>query len=249
MAAEGVFRVKRVYEPPEPRDGPRVLVDRLWPRGVSKERAAVDEWLKEVAPSAGLRDWYHHHREEFAEFGRRYRVELDDPEHSAAVARLLELGAAAAMVTLVTSVREVEHSHVPVLLEHLAEAAPDADRTPHTAHRTEHRAHRTEHTAHHAARRGRTPPAARPDRPAGQQGPVRPRGRSGRAAAPARPRRRPWPGSGRSAARPRPWSGRRRCSPEAARSSGSPRRAAHSAAVPRRWSAAARAGSARGPGR
>ena len=119
MAADEVFRVRRVYEPPEPGDGVRVLVDRLWPRGVSKQQAAVDEWLKDVTPSAGLRAWYHQDRGRFAGFARRYRAELADPEHRAAVGRLHELAAAGGPVTLVTSVREVEHSHLPILLEHL----------------------------------------------------------------------------------------------------------------------------------
>lgn len=68
---------KRVYDPVSPSDGFRVLVDRLWPRGVSHERAELDLWLKEVAPSAELRTWYGHVDERFAEFTRRYRAELD----------------------------------------------------------------------------------------------------------------------------------------------------------------------------
>ncbi|MGW4974452.1 DUF488 domain-containing protein, partial [Streptomyces albidoflavus] len=73
-------RVRRVYEPAEPSDGTRVLVDRLWPRGVSKERAAVDVWLKEITPSTELRDWYHQNPEErYDGFTERYRTELADP--------------------------------------------------------------------------------------------------------------------------------------------------------------------------
>ena len=68
--------MKRAYDPAEPRDGYRVLVDRLWPRGVSKERARLDEWARELAPSAELRTWFGHDPERFAEFERRYRAEL-----------------------------------------------------------------------------------------------------------------------------------------------------------------------------
>ena len=125
MAGDGVFRVKRVYEPPEPQDGLRVLVDRLWPRGVSKQKAAVDEWLKDLTPSTGLRDWYHQDRDRYPEFARRYAAELDGPEPRAAVRRLLDQAAGAAAVTLVTSVREVEHSHVPVLRERLERERQD----------------------------------------------------------------------------------------------------------------------------
>ena len=76
-AAEPIVVTKRIYEPAAADDGFRVLVDRLWPRGVSHERAALDLWLKEVAPSAELRVWYDHRDERFAEFTRRYLAELD----------------------------------------------------------------------------------------------------------------------------------------------------------------------------
>ena len=69
-------RLKRAYDAAEPGDGYRVLVDRLWPRGVSKERARLDEWARELAPSAELRTWFGHDPERFAEFERRYRAEL-----------------------------------------------------------------------------------------------------------------------------------------------------------------------------
>lgn len=117
----GAFRVRRVYEPPEPEDGVRVLVDRLWPRGLSKERAAVDEWPKDLTPSAQLRTWYHQDRSRYPEFQRRYRAELAEPQAEAAVVRLLGLVRTAPAVTLVTSVHEVAHSHVPTLLQHLSE--------------------------------------------------------------------------------------------------------------------------------
>ncbi|GAA0452858.1 DUF488 domain-containing protein [Streptomyces stramineus] len=117
MSPAPPFRVRRVYDAADPADGVRVLVDRLWPRGLSKERAAVDEWLKDVTPSGELRSRYHRtgDHEEFAE---RYRAELAGPGPAAAARHLRDL-ARTSTVTLVTSVKDVEHSHVPVLVEHL----------------------------------------------------------------------------------------------------------------------------------
>jgi uncharacterized protein YeaO (DUF488 family) len=112
------FRVRRVYESPEPADGRRILVDRLWPRGLSKERAEVDEWLKDVTPSKGLRSAYHSEELDFAGFRARYLAELAEPEHAAAVDRLLVL-AGASPVTLLTAVKDPERSHVSVLVDHL----------------------------------------------------------------------------------------------------------------------------------
>jgi len=88
---------KRIYEPATPDDGFRVLVDRLWPRGVSHERAALDLWLKEIAPSAELRVWYGHQEDRFPEFSRRYRTELDA---NPAVEHLRGLIASHAVTTL-----------------------------------------------------------------------------------------------------------------------------------------------------
>ncbi|MEU6847480.1 DUF488 family protein [Streptomyces sp. NPDC046716] len=111
--------VRRVYDPPAPADGTRLLVDRLWPRGISKERAAVDEWLRDIAPSKELRTWYHEDRDgRYDAFAERYAAELADPVRAELVAHVREL-AGQGRVTLVTSVKEVEHSHVPVLVRHL----------------------------------------------------------------------------------------------------------------------------------
>ncbi|WP_280268518.1 DUF488 domain-containing protein [Nocardia wallacei] len=113
------FRVKRVYDPAEASDGTRVLVDRLWPRGVSKQKAHIDEWAKDVTPSDDLRRWFHadpEHRE--AEFRRKYRAELAAEAPRRGLAQLREL-AAQGPVTLVTAVRDPQHSQVAVLLEQL----------------------------------------------------------------------------------------------------------------------------------
>ncbi len=105
--------LKRIYDPAEADDGVRVLVDRLWPRGVSKEKAAIDLWLKEVAPSHELRKWYGHDTARWKEFRKRYRAELDaDPEP---FERLVEL-AADERVTLLSSTRETKN-HATFLAE------------------------------------------------------------------------------------------------------------------------------------
>jgi uncharacterized protein YeaO (DUF488 family) len=114
-ARHGGFQVRRVYDEPEAGDGTRVLVDRLWPRGVSKGRAAVDEWPKELAPSDGLRHFLHADAERYPEFARRYREELAKPAPAEAARHLREL-AQEGTVTLVTAVKDPEHSHVPTLL-------------------------------------------------------------------------------------------------------------------------------------
>ncbi|MEU3795338.1 DUF488 family protein [Streptomyces fructofermentans] len=118
MTSAADFRVRRVYEPPEADDGRRVLVDRLWPRGLSKERAELDEWLKDVAPSGGLRKAYHAGDLDFEAFEAHYRAELAEPDHAAAVGHLLDLASASA-VTLLTATKEPDRSHVTVLVEHL----------------------------------------------------------------------------------------------------------------------------------
>jgi uncharacterized protein YeaO (DUF488 family) len=112
--------VRRVYEDPAPGDGTRVLVDRVWPRGLTKEAAHLDEWVKDVAPSGALRSWYGHVPERFGEFRRRYLAELDDPERHAALDRLrrfMESGP----LTLLTATRDVGHSQAAVLAEVLSE--------------------------------------------------------------------------------------------------------------------------------
>ena len=109
-------QVRRAYDPPEPGDGQRVLVDRLWPRGLSKERADLDEWCKEVAPSTELRKWYGHDPAKWDEFARRYRAELEDSDHSSALAHLREL-AAGGRLTLLTAAKRSDISEATVLAD------------------------------------------------------------------------------------------------------------------------------------
>jgi uncharacterized protein YeaO (DUF488 family) len=108
-------RARRVYEAPEPDDGRRVLVDRLWPRGLAKEKAGLDEWLKAVAPSDELRRWYGHDPERFPEFERRYKAELKEPERTEAL-RHLAAEARAGPVTLLTATGDLERSQAEVLV-------------------------------------------------------------------------------------------------------------------------------------
>jgi len=105
-------RTKRIYEPPSPADGYRVLIDGLWPRGISRERAAVDDWARELAPSDPLRRWYGHEPDRFEEFARRYRAELGAQRE-----RLSELRrrSRSGVVTLVFAARDTEHSNAAVL--------------------------------------------------------------------------------------------------------------------------------------
>jgi uncharacterized protein YeaO (DUF488 family) len=107
-------QVRRVYEEPRSEDGARILVDRLWPRGLTKAKAALDEWCKDVAPSDELRRWYGHDPDRFAEFSRRYRRELKDPAHVAAVAHLRDL-ANSETLTLLTATKEPDISEAAVL--------------------------------------------------------------------------------------------------------------------------------------
>lgn len=113
-----MIKLKRVYENPSPDDGLRVLVDRLWPRGLTKERAAVDLWLKDVAPSTELRKWFDHDPAKWEEFQVRYRKELHEKKDAL---ELLKEKSDDHMVTLVYGARDEEHNEALVLkgiLEH-----------------------------------------------------------------------------------------------------------------------------------
>ena len=116
MTNKSQVRMRRVYDEPPREDGTRVLVDRVWPRGLSKDRARLDEWSKQVAPSAGLRRWYAHDRARFAEFSRRYRVELQAPERAAALSHLRRL-AKDQTVTLLTATKDIAISQAAVLAD------------------------------------------------------------------------------------------------------------------------------------
>ncbi|MBP6707712.1 MAG: DUF488 domain-containing protein [Candidatus Accumulibacter sp.] len=107
-------KLKRVYEPPAPADGTRVLVDRLWPRGVSKDDAAVELWLKDLAPSTELRKWFGHEPARWAEFQDRYAKELH--QHPEALEQLRDMARQGA-VTLVYSARDEEHNNAVVLCQ------------------------------------------------------------------------------------------------------------------------------------
>ena len=112
MARQSQVQLKRAYDPPTPRDGTRILVDRLWPRGVKKAKARIDIWLKDVAPSTTLRQWFGHDPARWSEFRRRYRAELKrQPE---ALARLRAL-ARQGRVTLVFGARDARHNQAVVL--------------------------------------------------------------------------------------------------------------------------------------
>lgn len=112
--------VVRVYDKSREPGAHRVLVDRLWPRGVTRDAAALDEWCADLAPSTGLRRWYGHDPARFAEFSRRYRAELARSPASDVVTRLLAI-AATRPVALVTATRDVEHSGARVLRDHLVQ--------------------------------------------------------------------------------------------------------------------------------
>ncbi|HEY5319921.1 MAG TPA: DUF488 domain-containing protein [Galbitalea sp.] len=110
------IHIKRIYEPTESTDGYRVLVDRLWPRGVSKQDAALDLWLKEVAPTAELRNWFDHIPERFDEFDTRYRAELDS---NPAVGQLREVIASEKTVTLLFGAKNETMNQAVVLQQYL----------------------------------------------------------------------------------------------------------------------------------
>jgi uncharacterized protein YeaO (DUF488 family) len=114
------LRLRRIYDDPSPDDGFRVLVDRVWPRGLTKDAARLDEWMKEVAPSTPLRRWYGHQPSRFTEFRRRYLAELADQPPAAAVDRLRQQ-LKAGPVTLLTATKDVDHSQAAVLAELLRE--------------------------------------------------------------------------------------------------------------------------------
>ncbi len=117
MAQQSRTQLKRAYDPPSPRDGMRILVDRLWPRGVTKAKVRIDLWLKDVAPSNALRQWFGHDPARWSEFRRRYRAELKrQPEALARLRALTRQG----RVTLVFGARDTRRNQAVVLKNLLA---------------------------------------------------------------------------------------------------------------------------------
>ncbi|HEY9363252.1 MAG TPA: DUF488 domain-containing protein [Chitinophagaceae bacterium] len=110
------IKIKRVYEPAAKSDGTRILVDRLWPRGIKKEEANVDAWLKEIAPSTDLRKWFNHEPEKWMAFTKKYKKEL---ESSPALHELLALLKRHKGITLVYSAKDEEHNQAVVLQQYM----------------------------------------------------------------------------------------------------------------------------------
>jgi uncharacterized protein YeaO (DUF488 family) len=120
IAASNV-RLKRAYEPQAPSDGARILIDRLWPRGLAKAAAALDQWAKEIAPSTALRKWFGHDPERWQEFRRRYAAELRERPD---VVRALREQAKRGPITLVYSARDEAHNDAVVLRDILLGRSP-----------------------------------------------------------------------------------------------------------------------------
>jgi uncharacterized protein YeaO (DUF488 family) len=119
------INIRRVYEPPRSEDGYRVLIDRIWPRGVRKDEAQVDQWSRELAVSTALRRWFGHDPTKWEEFRKRYRAELLVPEHRAALDELAQQ-AQQGPVTIVYGARDEMHNNAVVLAELLRERAAAA---------------------------------------------------------------------------------------------------------------------------
>jgi uncharacterized protein YeaO (DUF488 family) len=117
-----MIRLKRAYDPPSDKDGVRILVDRLWPRGLTKEKAAIDVWMKDIAPSPELRKWYSHEDSKWDEFWKRYREELDA---NGGCVRKLQDKAAEGDISLIYSTRDPDHNSAAVLREYLLHATED----------------------------------------------------------------------------------------------------------------------------
>ncbi len=113
-------QTKRAYDPPSPQDGHRVLVDGLWPRGLSKEKLRVEDWVRAIAPSAPLRKWYGHKPEKWEEFRRRFRAELANSPRKELLEELIQR-ARREKVTLVFGARDAEHCNATVIAEMIRE--------------------------------------------------------------------------------------------------------------------------------
>ena len=122
--------IKRAYAAPDQGDGTRILVDRLWPRGLKKEKAHIDWWLRDIAPSAALRKWFAHDPEKWREFQKRYRAEL---RHNRLQVAALKKELAKGPVTLIYGAKDEEHNDAVVLLRFLESAIGVRARAPQTA--------------------------------------------------------------------------------------------------------------------
>ncbi len=111
-----MLKIKRAYDKPESADGKRILIDRLWPRGVSKADARIDEWVKDLGPSTELRKWFGHDPEKWEEFRKRYIKELSAPDKSMLLGKIAQT-AEHGSITLIYSAKDTEHSDVKVLEE------------------------------------------------------------------------------------------------------------------------------------
>jgi uncharacterized protein YeaO (DUF488 family) len=127
VGATRKVRVARVYEAPTPADGTRVLVDRLWPRGLTKVAAALDSWCRDIAPSTELRTWFGHDPSRLDEFVHRYEAELDDPERALALTELKQR-AVQHTLTLLTATKDLHLSHAPVLARLIDSSLEDVER-------------------------------------------------------------------------------------------------------------------------
>jgi len=121
-----MLKIKRAYEPVEAADGQRILIDRLWPRGLSKSEAHIDEWLKDLAPSTELRKWFGHDLEKWDEFKKRYQKELSSPDKIKLMENIAQK-VKQANITLIYSAKDTEHSDVRVLEELITKMMADAN--------------------------------------------------------------------------------------------------------------------------
>ena len=112
-----MIKIKRIYDPPTEDDGFRILVDRLWPRGLTKEKAKVDLWLKEIAPSDKLRKWFSHDPKKYEEFKRRYAKELEDKSE---ILKRIKSESKKGTITILFSAKDTEHNNATVLKELLS---------------------------------------------------------------------------------------------------------------------------------
>ncbi|WP_070121017.1 DUF488 domain-containing protein [Bacillus marinisedimentorum] len=113
------IQIKRIYEQPDPKDGIRILVDRVWPRGVSKEKAALDRWMKDISPSPELRKWFNHDPGRFERFKEEYEKELANDEEKMELAETVKEQALYQQITLIFSAKDECHNHAIVLRDWL----------------------------------------------------------------------------------------------------------------------------------